>query len=63
MKRQVKKLALCAETLRILDASHLANIAGGVSYMPACDTNAVNCNSQAQYCTATNLCSGCGPCL
>jgi hypothetical protein len=65
MKRQVKKLLLNRETLRLLESANLARVAGGgvPSYVPTCDTDAANCNSQAAYCTVTQLCSGCEPCL
>jgi hypothetical protein len=64
MKRQVKKLSLNMETLRILESTKLSNVAGNIpSYVPACDTDAVNCNSQAANCTVTHLCSGCQPCI
>jgi hypothetical protein len=65
MKRQVKKLSLNMETLRLLESNNLVNVAGGVvaSNNQECNTNAINCNTQAVGCTATHVCSGCGPCF
>jgi hypothetical protein len=59
MRKQVKRLSLSAETLRNLDHSSLRDAAGGT----AANTVCVNCNTRAQTCTATNLCSGCKPCF
>lgn len=58
-KKQVKKLSLSAETLRILDHTNMKEVAGGTNANTVCDA----CDSLAANCTATNLCSGCKPCF
>ncbi len=58
-KKQVKKLSLSAETLRILDGTAMKDVAGGTNANTVCAA----CDSQAATCTATNLCSGCRPCF
>jgi hypothetical protein len=57
-KKQVKKLSLSAETLRILDRTAMKDVAGGTNANTVCDA----CDSLAATCTATHLCSGCRPC-
>ena len=52
-KKTPKKLVLCTETLRNLEAKDLQHAAGGsiaASNCAACDD------------TATRVCSGCAPC-
>jgi hypothetical protein len=58
-KRQVKKLSLSAETLRVLDRTSLNDVAGGTNGNTVCDA----CDTQAVNCTRTNVCSGCKPCV
>lgn len=57
MRKQVRKMSLCTETLRNLDQINLRDVAGG----SAAGTNCLACNT-AGNCTATRLCSGCEPC-
>jgi hypothetical protein len=52
-KKTPKKLALCTETLRNLEAKDLQHAAGAT-------VAASNCS--ACDCTATHVCSGCAPC-
>jgi hypothetical protein len=58
MRKQLKKLSLSTETLRLLDRSSLQGAAGGSNVNTVC----LACNSAAAGCTATYLCSGCQPC-
>lgn len=58
MRKQMKKLSLCAETLRNLDRGSLKDVAGGTQANTVC----VNCDSAAPRCTETMVCSGCFPC-
>ena len=53
MKKRVKKVSLCSETLRNLDAPQLRDVAAGLTAL---------CTLRLPACTATNVCSGCRPC-
>jgi len=53
-KKMPRKLALCTETLRNLDAKDLQHAAGAT-------IAASNCS--ACECSATNVCSNCKPCF
>jgi len=54
-KKMPKKLALCTETLRNLEAKDLQHAAGAT-------IAASDCGS-ACLCSATRVCSGCQPCV
>ncbi|MFY9820294.1 MAG: hypothetical protein WAM82_02870 [Thermoanaerobaculia bacterium] len=54
-KKMPKKLVLCTETLRNLDAKDLHHAAGG-------SLAASDCGS-ACVCSATHVCSNCRPCF
>jgi hypothetical protein len=59
-KKMPKKLVLCTETLRNLDAKDLQHAAGGsigLTNCAACGTN------YTDPCTITHVCSGCAPCF
>jgi hypothetical protein len=58
-KQQVKKLSLSAETLRVLDRTDLKDVAGASNANTVCAA----CDSLADTCTATHVCSGCAPCF
>ena len=53
-KKMPRKLSLCTETLRNLDAKDLQHAAGAT-------IAASNCS--ACECSATNVCSNCKPCF
>ena len=53
-KKTPKKLVLCTETLRNLDAKDLQHAAGATRAESDCGS--------ACICTATHVCSNCRPC-
>ncbi len=57
MRKQVKKLSLSKETLRIIDRNGLQDAAGGATTTVA----NTDCGS-ACLCSATHVCSDCKPC-